>query len=166
MRTRSTVTFEPDAEKGAGGPGDPVQSEFASLPSGKSSWWLLLAAALWSVGLIVAALTVPAYESLTANTGSGTTGSSGQLHEAVQSSRTLVAENGPKVLILVGIPLVVVALIALALWLRRRTGKQGVSVVAWLLAGLLLALALLSALTIGPFVLPAGAMVIAACSLA
>jgi hypothetical protein len=115
-----------------------------------ASPWLLLPAALWSVGLVVAALLVPVYDT-----------------EAGSSvSATLVQVNGMKVLIPVGVPLVVVVLVAAALIYRRSQGKRGAGALAWAFAGLLCLLALVGILTIGIFVLPVAVVVMVVCGLA
>jgi hypothetical protein len=115
--------------------------------------WLLLSAALWSVGLVAAALLVPVYDSEASHPG-GT---------APSVSATLVHVNGLRVLIPVGVPLVVVGLVASALRYRRSRGKQGAGVLAWVFASLLGLLALVGMLTIGIFVLPVAVVVTVVC---
>ena len=82
--------------------------------------WLLGAAGVWSAGLIAAAVLV---------------------------RPSLVQVNGPKVLIPVGAPLAVVAMVALALAVARRCSVRWPTVVAWVLAGLLDCLTLAGMLT-------------------
>ena len=118
------------------------------------SHWLLLPAALWSVGLVVAALLVPVYD----------TGASQPGRSASSVSTTLVQMNGMSVLIPVGVPLAVVGLVAAALGHRRSRGKQGAGVLAWIFAGLLGLLALFGMLTIGIFVLPVAVVVMVVCA--
>jgi len=118
--------------------------------------WLLIPSALWSVGLVAAALWVPVYDSGTSAPG-GTSSS---------VSSTLVQVNGMKVLIPVGVPLVVVGLVAAALCYRRSRGKQGAGAIAWVSAGLLGLLALVGILTVGVFVLPVAVVVMVVCTLA
>jgi hypothetical protein len=112
-------------------------------------------AALWSVGLLVAALTVPVYERVTL-TASG----------SMESSATLVDENGGWVLMVVAIPLVVVAGIALALERRRRVGRSGAGPFAWATCVVLLLFCLITGFSIGLFVLPIALTLVAACALA
>ncbi|HEY4946868.1 MAG TPA: hypothetical protein VII19_03145 [Acidimicrobiales bacterium] len=80
----------------------------------------------------------------------------------VRPSPVLV--NGAKVLIPLGFPLVAVALVALALWLRRRHSMRWAGVVARVLAALLDGLAVLGVLTIGIFVFPVAVAVTMACA--
>lgn len=127
-----------------------VHDRTTSASANGASPWLLLPAALWSVGLVVAALLVPVYDT-----------------EAGSSvSATLVQVNGMKVLIPVGVPLVVVVLVAAALIYRRSQGKRGAGALAWAFAGLLCLLALVGILTIGIFVLPVAVVVMVVCGLA
>ena len=77
---------------------------------------------------------------------------------------SLVLVNGAKVLIPLGFPLVAVALVALALWLRRRHSMRWAGVVVRVLAVLLDGLAVLGVLTIGIFVFPAVVAVTMACA--
>src|SRR5690349_8087846 len=107
---------------------------------------------LWSVGLLVGALTLPVYERVTV-TASG----------SIESSATLVEENGGVVLAIVAIPLVVTAGVALALRSRYRNHRKGPGVVATVLTGLVLVLCVLGMLTIGVFVLPVAIALVVAC---
>jgi len=112
-------------------------------------------AVLWSVGLLVGALTLPVYERVTV-TANGSIG----------SSATLVEENGGAVLAIVAIPLVVTAGVALALRSRYRKHRKGPGVVAPVLTGLVLIFCVLGMLTIGVFVLPVAIALVVACALA
>ena len=118
-------------------PGSPPP-RYRSAPVGTRPWWLLLAAGMWSTGLLAAALLI---------------------------SPSLVQVNGTKVLVPVGAPLAVVVMVALALALARHRPWRWPTVVAWVLAGLLDCLVLVGMLTIGVFVLPAAIAVTMACSL-
>ena len=120
----------------------------------RGSPWLLLPAALWSVGLLVAALSVPVYDSEVSHPGGSVS----------RASATLVQVNGMKVLVPVGVPLVVVGLVAAVLRHRRRRGKEGAGVLAWASAGLLGLLALVGVLTVGFFVLPVAVVVMVVCA--
>lgn len=98
---------------------------------------LLVGAALWSAALIVVGCLVSA------------------------AGGTIVQQNGPIVLVPLGVPLVAVAVVSLALALRRRPGAGPV---AWTAAVALGVLALVGMLTIGLFVVPAAVLVVVACS--
>jgi hypothetical protein len=105
---------------------------------------LTLAAAIWSFGLVIAAVALPVYETTTTTSVAGTT----------FINTTLVAGQGAWVLIPVLVPLVITGGVALAL--RRRRAGAGVrhSQIAWASVGLLVVFSLLSILSIGGFVLP------------
>jgi hypothetical protein len=81
----------------------------------------------------------------------------------VGSSHTLVQINGVRVLLLVALPLVAVALVALSLWRRGVRGNPGAGVVAWTLTGVVGALSLLGILTIGMFILPIAVLFLVVC---
>ena len=119
------------------------------------TWVALGVAGLWGLGLLIAAVTVPV------SSGS-TVGASG----AVESSATLVEENGDGVLAIVAIPLVVSLGVALALVYRYQTRRPGPGVVAPVLTGLVLILCLLGMLTIGVFMVPVAISLVVACALA
>ena len=110
----------------------------ATVPAVRRPVWLLPAAGVWSAALIAAALLV---------------------------SPSLVEVNGPKVLVPVSAPLVVVVMVSLALAVARRRRSRWPTVVAWVLAGLLDCLALVGMLTIGVFLLPAAIAVTVACAM-
>jgi hypothetical protein len=116
---------------------DPVGPSRPSRPS-QAPVWLLGAAAAWSVGLIVAGLSV---------------------------SPSLIQVNGGKVLVPLTMPLMVVLLISGLLWFRARRHVGGAGPLAWVLSALLDLLALAGLLTIGIFVLPVAALVAIACAL-
>ena len=119
------------------------------------TWVALVVAGLWGLGLLIAAVTVPV------SSGS-TVGASG----VVESSATLVEENGDGVLAIVAIPLVVSLGVALALVYRYQTSRPGPGVVAPVLTGLVLILCLLGMLTIGVFMVPVAISLVVACALA
>ena len=96
-------------------------------------WWLL-ASVIFGAGLLVAAVTLPAYN--------GTV------------SQTLVQANGGKVIFIVAIPLVGALLAIWAIVARLRYARKGVGIFTWLVVGVLGSLALLGMLTIGPFIAP------------
>lgn len=114
----------------------------------------LAGAALWSVGLLVAATTVSVYQTETSSsTGSGST-------ESISShGETLVGENGTWVLIVLAVPLAATLLVALALLTRRRWALWiACAITATLALGNLVAM-----LTVGVFVLPVTAALVVAC---
>ena len=91
--------------------------------------------------------------------------SAGLIAAALLISPSLVQVNGPKVLVPVGAPLVIVVMVALALGVARRRASRWPTVVAWMLTGLLDCLTLVGMLTIGIFLLPAAVAVTVACSM-
>ncbi len=107
-------------------------------PSSRRPLWLLAAAGLWSAGLIGASFWV---------------------------RPSLIQVNGAKVLLPVGAPLAIVALVVLGLSLARRRSARWATIVSWVLAGLLDCLALVGMLTIGIFILPVAIAVTAACAM-
>jgi hypothetical protein len=111
----------------------------------------LAAATLWSLALLVAALTVPVYSE-----SSSTTTSDGSSMEETTSA-TLVEVNGTAVLVTLAIPLVASLVVAVVLFARQRVAEgrgAWLGVVAWLAVAVCGALALLGLLSIGVFVLP------------
>jgi hypothetical protein len=118
---------------------------------GWTTLWLGLAA-LWSLGLVAAGFLVNSYSS---------TSSNGQTL-IQEPGRTLIQENGIHVLFILLIPLLGVAIVALALWRRRRFQIPGVGVLVWIVFGLMALLVVLGALTIGPFVAPVAVFVVLA----
>jgi len=114
--------------------------------------WLLIGAAIWGLGLVLAAFLVPAYSSNTgASFGSSARGAS------------LVQENGLRVLFPVATPLVAVGLIGGLVGHRRRAGKRGPGVVSWIVVTILGGVTILGILTIGVFILPVTALLLAVC---
>lgn len=109
----------------------------------------LVAALLWSLGLIAAATTVPVYRSVSVTTDGSTT----------PESQTLVGENGTHVLFIMAVPLVTTVLVA---WFLFRSRHRWALPMALAFTGLLVVLNMAALLTIGIFVLPvAGALVVA-----
>jgi len=122
----------------------------------------LVLAALWAAGLLVAAVTAPAYRGISSSSTS-TPGGAPATVETTTSTATLVEENGVGVLAVVAIPLVAVVAVALALARRRRRALPGAGPVAWTVVALLGGFTFLALLTIGIFVVPvAGLLVYAA----
>jgi hypothetical protein len=125
--------------------------------SGRGQWAfaLTMTAFFWGLALVPAALLLPAYH------GSSSSNSGIVTH----TSGTLVGENGPWVLGVVGLP----ALLALIAWfgLHRRcasASRRGAAL-AWTAIAALLLLSLLAAASVGPFLLPAALLLIAAARL-
>jgi hypothetical protein len=95
---------------------------------------------IWSLGLILAALVLPAYDVSQASPAGPT------LYTV-----TMVRENGGWVLIPVAVPAALCAVVGLALRRGRRT-------IAWAATGVLAAFALLLIASIGLFVIPVAAL--------
>jgi len=110
---------------------------------GWTEFWLSCAG-IWSLGLIAVGFFVNSYSS---TNGVG---------------NTLIQVNGMKVLIPLGIPLIGVAIVALALGRRSPARLSGVGVVVWIVVGLLALGAGLGALTIGPFIAPVAVFLLVA----
>jgi hypothetical protein len=105
---------------------------------------LTVVAAVWSLGLLIAASVLPVYNGETISNSDGVT----------FTTTTLVGSQGAWVLIPCAVPLVLCAAVWLAL-LRKRSGAGPRSgYVAWAGVGLLGVFALLSILSIGGFVIP------------
>ncbi len=115
---------------------------------------VLAIAAVWSVGLVIAAAVAPWYSSTSVST-------SGLV---VRGSATLVQENGLRVLMPICVPLLAVGVVTFSLWRRRKQVRSGAGALAWMLTALLAGFTLVSMLTIGLFVLPVTVLVIVACA--
>ena len=118
----------------------------------REEWVALSVAFLWSVGLMVSAAVAPAYESTT-ETSSGAVTTEGA---------TLLDENGPAVLLPLGVPLLVTVIVGFALW--RREPSRGAGVVAWTGIVLLAAFNVLAMASVGLFMVPATAALVFACA--
>jgi hypothetical protein len=119
----------------------------------RQGWWafgLTSAAVLWGVALVVGALVIPTYSG-----GASSAASDGAV-QGWNTTATLVQANGAGVLVPVSIP----AVLALISWwiLHRRCTRGGSDTAAWVIVGLLGGFALLGALSIGMFILPAVVM--------
>ncbi len=123
----------------------------ASKRLGRVSSIALVGAAVWGLLLVVAGFLVPAYQSTSMS-------SSGEL---TQSTKTLVAMNGPGIVVVLALPLLVTVLVACALLLRARRAAMPV---AWALTALLAVFNVLGMLTIGVFVVPVTAALVVACT--
>jgi hypothetical protein len=106
----------------------------------------------WGTALVIAALLVPVYQSLSVS------GS----QAVIDGSATLVAVNGWGVLLAAGAPLAAAVVTGWALW--RRTGRPGAGVLAWTVTGLLVCFNFLAVLSIGVFVIPATLALVIACA--
>ena len=125
---------------------------------------LVAVAVLWSIGLLVAAVTYPAYES-EAVTDSTVIGGSGAEHEVIKTSHfsaTLVEVNGYHALWFIALPLLVSLIVASAL-LRARAGRVARST-AWVVTAMLGLLNVLAMLTVGPVMLPITGCLVMACA--
>ena len=107
---------------------------------------LLGFAILFGFGLILAALFAPAYNGVTATSGS-----------SLSSSATLVQVNGYSVLGVVSVPVVLSLGVSVALMYHVRW-------LAWVLTAMAFAVVLLGAFSIGPFVLPVAVLLVIACT--
>jgi hypothetical protein len=117
---------------------------------------LNVGALVWSAGLVVAALVVPAYDS--SETSAGVDG-------VTLTHATLVQVNGARALVVMAIPALVSAV---ALWAirARRAGARWGAPVAWASVTVLAAETVVGILTIGVFILPATVLLVAAVRLA
>jgi hypothetical protein len=106
----------------------------------------------WSVALVVGALVVPVYGG-----GQSVASGSGPIRSVAVSS-TLVAVNGPWVLIPIAIPVVVTLLVWIALHRKCSRGSSTASFLAWVMVGLLSVFCLVEAFTIGFFIVPVAAL--------
>ncbi len=104
---------------------------------------MTVAAFVWSLGLLPAALLVPVQN----QTESSANGLS-------LTRATLVGADGVKVLIPVALPAVLTALIALTMRRRYRTGRDWSTPAAWAMVGLLGLLVVVSNVSLGAFIVP------------
>jgi len=108
-------------------------------------------AVIWSLLLVVAALTLPVYgtSSSSSTAGGATTTTAG--------TATLVGVNGIGVLIVIGFPLVISLVVAWALAARRRR-------LGWIVTGVLCFFTVISLMSIGLFVAPVTLALVVACA--
>jgi hypothetical protein len=122
---------------------------------------MLGGAAIWTLGLVAAALTVPFYRGRSTS-GSTSVGSGGTSATITTSSpATLVQVNGFRVLVPVAIPFLAVVLVAVALSRRRKAHKTGPGPMASVVVALLGAGTIVAILSVGIFVVPADALSLA-----
>lgn len=116
-----------------------------------------MAAIAWSVALLVGAATLPFYSGSQVSVACpGCPPDNSDL-----PSQTLLEFNGPRVLLVVGVPLAMSLLVAITLW----TGRPSVAA-AWVLVALLWFFSLLAIVSIGMFVAPAALLLTLAAAFA
>jgi hypothetical protein len=119
----------------------------------------LTLAIAWSSALVVLALLLH-QPATTSNVGS---------YEPIGtpiSGMTLVQQNGSKILIPVGLPLVLTLCVVFLIWSRYRHHRPLVRIGVWICVGLLLALSILGILSVGLFILPVTVFVVLAAAYA
>jgi len=128
---------------------------------GRGAWVAVVAAAVWSSWLVVAAFVLPVYGSaITTSSGTPATVSP---ETVAHASQTLVEVNGPFAAVEMAVPLAATLVVALAF----RSGVYRVRMlVGWTATGLLAVFNVLGMLTIGVFVLPVTVALVVACLLA
>jgi hypothetical protein len=134
--------------------GDLVASGF---PWSRTTATALSFAVVWSALLVVGALVLPAYGTSGQSASMDATSGVTTTEPATTGTATLVGVNGPGVLVVVGIPLVVTLLVATALAFRRRR-------IGWVLTSVLGFFTLLAMLSIGIFFLPTTLALVVACA--
>lgn len=122
---------------------------------GRQAFWLTVAAVMWSATLLAAAFLFPAY-------GSSSAFSSGARSSG---SLSLVQVNGLGVLIPVGVPLVIAALVWAALHHKCSRGGRLGDYAAWTCIAVLGCFCLVAILSIGIFVTPVAVLLARAVSL-
>jgi len=105
---------------------------------------LTTAAWVWSVGLLLAALLLPAYDDQTVSNANGLT----------LRTATFVQVNGNWVLIPIALPAVVSLVVAVAIRQKQLTGPRWADFLGWLMVALLAVLTVVSILTIGALMIP------------
>ena len=105
---------------------------------------LNVVAIVWSAGLVLAGLLVPAY----------TSSSTSDVNGVTLTRSTLAQENGVRAMALVAVPLLACVLVLWAIR-ARRAGARWCAPVAWAGVGLLAIETLVGLLTIGVLILPA-----------
>jgi hypothetical protein len=105
---------------------------------------LTAAAVVWSLGLVLAALFAGVYKGQTISSAAGVT----------LTTRTLVQVHGPGALILVLIPILAGAVVAMALWHRRHRGSGWSGTAAWTAVGVLAVESILAITSFGAFLIP------------
>jgi hypothetical protein len=108
-------------------------------------WRLAAGALVWAVGVVLAALLLPAFNGQTV---------SSELNGVTLTTATFVQVNGAWVLIPVAVPVVVTVLVGVALRARRTNGPSWVGPAAWAALAVVLVLALVTIASIGAIMLP------------
>jgi hypothetical protein len=124
---------------------------------GRWAFSLTVLAFGWGVALLVAAFVFPAYSSSAASAPSGIS--------VPSASSTLVQVNGLGVLVPVGLPALIAAVIWFALHRKCSRGSRPGGYVAWTLITLLIAFSLVAIASIGMFVVPVALLLAGAASL-
>ncbi|HWD74044.1 MAG TPA: hypothetical protein VG371_02830 [Solirubrobacteraceae bacterium] len=106
------------------------------------------AAIVWSLGLLLAALLVPAYGTESSSPDTGVT----------LTQVTLIQAKGAWALVLVAVPVITSALVAVGLVFRHREDAPWAAPVAWSAVGVLAVVALLGITSVGAFMLPTAAL--------
>lgn len=110
-------------------------------------WWLavrlMTVAAIWSLGLLLAGVLVPAYD-----------GSTVSADGVTLIRQTLVQNRGAWVLAVIAAPALASAVVAVAVTRRRRDDVAWGPAVAWTAIAVLVVVALLGITTLGAFMLP------------
>ncbi len=113
------------------------------------------AAAVWSLGLLVAALLIPAYDGETTIQG-----------VATLTRQTLVQNAGAWALAVVAVPVIAAGVVATALAQRRLQDARWAVPTARSAVGVLAVVALLTITSVGAFMVPAGVLLVLAIRLA
>jgi hypothetical protein len=121
-------------------------------PSTRGRWafGLTVSAFGWDVALLVAAVVLPAYSASNSSAPPGATVDS--------ASSTLVQANGLGVLVPVGLPALIAAVIWFALHRKCSRASHRSGYVAWALVWLLIAFCLVAIASVGMFLLPVAAL--------
>jgi hypothetical protein len=131
--------------------------EQQTLVRGRWAFGLTVLAVGWGAVLLVGAFALPAYSSSTASD-SASIG-------VPSASATLVEANGLGVLVPVGLPALIAAVVWFALHRKCSRGSRASGHVAWALVWLLIAFCLVAIASIGIFVAPVAALLAGAASL-
>ena len=105
---------------------------------------MTVAASVWSAGLVLGALLLPAFNDQTVSSSSGLT----------LRTATFVQVNGIWVLIPVALPFAVSVVVAVALRQKRLTGPRWADLLGWLVVGALTVFTLVTIPTIGAVMVP------------
>jgi hypothetical protein len=130
--------------------------ESPSSSGGRWAFGLTLSAFVWGIALVVSAFVLPMY---------GSSSASAPSRVSVPSApSTLVQVNGLGVLVPVGLPALIAAVIWFALHRKCSRGSRPSGYIAWALICLLIAFCLVAIASIGLFVVPVAALLAAAAS--